>query len=459
MYARWTADDFAIKYVLDGGTNHADNPSGYTYGVGVPNFEVATKPGHTFKGWYDTATGGAEVTNISTTATGDKTLYARWTADDFAIKYVLDGGSNHANNPNSYTYGVGVPNFESATKPNHTFLGWYDAATGGAEVTNISTTATGDKTLYARWTADDFAIKYVLDGGTNHADNPSGYTYGVGVPSFEPATKDGHIFLGWFDATTGGKEITAISETAIGAQTLYAHFKEDFTHLEVKPIVRKIAKNTTYTWQHTEHEPMLYNEDNQVVDSEIWAIVSGQVYSMTDFAELPEGVHEVTFTTVNPLLKGLTFNRVRASEKEVTARTTATIIAEDAPDPKKEPAPITVRYVDQNGKELRVETVYTGKIGDTIESLAPTITGYKLISPNSKINAVITDQIQIFTFVYKPITTGQVGGLTLPTTNTPLPKTGEIQETVYLLIGLLLIALASSLSWFKHSKIVIKEND
>ena len=449
LYARWTPNEYDIIYHLDGGDNDSANPAKYTYDVGVASFEDATKDGYHFLGWYDAVKGGNRITNISSTATGTKDLYAHW---DYTITYELDGGTNGAN-PTHYEFGTGVSSFNPASKDGHDFQGWYDADTGGNKVTNIPATAKEDKTLYARFTPSEYTIAYELDGGTNSTANPDSYIYGVGVPSFEDATKDGYIFLGWFDAESGGNAITDISDTTMGNQTLYAHFKYDYARLEAKPIVRTVVKNTTYTWHHPEHEPVLYDEDNNIVpDADIWAIVDGVAYKATDAAELPEGVHDVTFTNVNPMTRFTPFNRLvtRATVREVTTHTTATIIAKDL-----EPAPITVRYVDQSGKELKTATVYTGKIGDAITSNAPTIAGYELISLSDKITATITDQAQTFTFVYKPVTQTPA----LPPTGHQLPKTGESQSAFSLILGFILVAFVSVLTWFKLGKRNTRHSD
>ena len=449
LYARWTPNEYDIIYHLDGGDNDSANPAKYTYDVGVASFEDATKDGYHFLGWYDAVKGGNRITNISSTATGTKDLYAHW---DYTITYELDGGTNGAN-PTHYEFGTGVSSFNPASKDGHDFQGWYDADTGGNKVTNIPATAKEDKTFYARFTPSEYTIAYELDGETNSTANPDSYTYGVGVPSFEDATKDGYIFLGWFDAESGGNAITDISDTTMGNQTLYAHFKYDYARLEAKPIVRTVVKNTTYTWHHPEHEPVLYDEDNNIVpDADIWAIVDGVAYKATDAAELPEGVHDVTFTNVNPMTRFTPFNRLvtRATVREVTTHTTATIIAKDL-----EPAPITVRYVDQSGKELKTATVYTGKIGDAITSNAPTIAGYELISLSDKISATITDQAQTFTFVYKPVTQTPA----LPPTGHQLPKTGESQSAFSLILGFILVAFVSVLTWFKLGKRNTRHSD
>lgn len=66
-----------ITYVLDGGTNAADNPASYKEGD-VITLKEATKAGYTFGGWYSDAAYTKKVTVIDKNMTGDITLYAKW---------------------------------------------------------------------------------------------------------------------------------------------------------------------------------------------------------------------------------------------------------------------------------------------------------------------------------------------------------------------------------------------
>ncbi|HCT29336.1 MAG TPA: hypothetical protein DIW31_01045, partial [Bacteroidales bacterium] len=79
LYARWTANTYAITYTLNGGTNSPSNTATYTYGVGL-TLSDPSRTGYTFGGWYLEPTFVNAISTISATATGDRTLYARWTA-------------------------------------------------------------------------------------------------------------------------------------------------------------------------------------------------------------------------------------------------------------------------------------------------------------------------------------------------------------------------------------------
>lgn len=138
---------FNIAYVLNGGTNHPANPLSYSYGQGISRFEVPQREGYTFTGWTDGD--GNSITNIPTDAQGDKTLHANWKANTYKINYVLNGGENSQQNPDSYIYGRGVSHFEQATKQGYTFTGWTDQK--GKKIEGISAQEQGDKILYASW--------------------------------------------------------------------------------------------------------------------------------------------------------------------------------------------------------------------------------------------------------------------------------------------------------------------
>ena len=224
LYAKFTPNTYAIKYELDGGKNAVENPSGYTYGIGVEKLGEAEKEGHTFDGWYSDADFTKQVTSISSETKEDITLYAKFTPNIYAIKYELDGGINVEVNPEYYTYGTGVEVLGEAVKAGYTFEGWYSDENFENKVTLISGTETGDIILYAKFTPNTYAIKYELDGGTNAVENPSGYTYGIGVETLGEAEKEGYTFDGWYSDADFMKQVTSISSEKKEDITLYAKF-------------------------------------------------------------------------------------------------------------------------------------------------------------------------------------------------------------------------------------------
>lgn len=117
--------------------------------------------GYTFKGWNTKADGTGVTWTLGTNTMSNTavTLYAQWDANQYTITYDLDGGSITTTNPATYTFGVGIQQFNIPTKAGYTFAGWMNTTTGDQNITSISTTQTGNLTLKATWTDSNLIIE------------------------------------------------------------------------------------------------------------------------------------------------------------------------------------------------------------------------------------------------------------------------------------------------------------
>jgi len=90
----------------------------------------------------------------------DFTLYAKWQPIEYDIIYDLNEGTNHSDNPQTYTINSDI-NLFSPFKEGHTFVGWYESDDySGESVKSIVTGSTGDITLYAKWHVNQYTITY-----------------------------------------------------------------------------------------------------------------------------------------------------------------------------------------------------------------------------------------------------------------------------------------------------------
>ena len=122
----------------------------------LPTKADITRDGYTFEGWYtDSGFSGSPVTEISITDTGDKTFWAKWTANTYTVKLETNGGKIAAGKDvTAYTCGTGaaLPGGGDITREGYTFEGWYeDSSFSGSPVTEITSADTGNKTFYAKW--------------------------------------------------------------------------------------------------------------------------------------------------------------------------------------------------------------------------------------------------------------------------------------------------------------------
>ena len=252
LYAKWTPTIYSITYNLDGGTNDGSNPATYTIETATITLEEATRTGYTFSGWFDNAEfSGTAITEITLGSTGNTSLWAKWTPIEYDITYELDGGTNNASNPATYTIETATITFEVPTKDGYTFVGWFtNAEFSGTAVTEITLGSTEDRTLYAKWTPTIYSITYNLDGGTNDGSNPATYTIETATITLEEATRTGYTFSGWFDnAEFSGTAITEITLGSTGNTSLWAKWtpiEYDITY-ELDGGTNNASNPATYT--------------------------------------------------------------------------------------------------------------------------------------------------------------------------------------------------------------------
>ena len=164
------------------------------------------------------------------TAVGDSleiTLFAQWVANTYTVTFDGNGGTVPATSASKdvvfkEAYGA----LPTANRNGYSITGWNTAANGsGTTVTAESLYEIADNsTLYAQWSLDTYSITYVIgDGATNSPGNPTSYNVTQSL-EFEPATKEGKAFVGWFKDpgyTTG--EVTSLAAgSSVGDLTLYA---------------------------------------------------------------------------------------------------------------------------------------------------------------------------------------------------------------------------------------------
>lgn len=157
LYAKWTEAPKKITYVLNGGTAENDlNPFTYVAADGSVRLKAPTRAGYDFQGWYreNTYENGVEYLN-SGSVTEDLTLFAKWELHTYQITYVLNGGTNAAGNPETYTVESAAILLQDAVRTDSTFEGWYSDPKYQQKVTQINPTDMCDFTLYAKWQGED----------------------------------------------------------------------------------------------------------------------------------------------------------------------------------------------------------------------------------------------------------------------------------------------------------------
>ena len=193
-------------------------------------------PGYRFDGWY-TAPNGGNKYDFNTPLTGNVTVYAKWTANGYTVKYDA-GGGNGTMSDQKFTFDVPQnlsPN--TFTRDGYTFTDWKRADTGdsytdGQQVSNLTSTPNGVVTLVAQWTPNQAAINYNANPPTGRTPGGQGTASWTGHTGDTPTisqngwTVDGYTFTGWATSPdgSGARYAPGARWTANGTLTLYAQW-------------------------------------------------------------------------------------------------------------------------------------------------------------------------------------------------------------------------------------------
>lgn len=192
LHPEWIIIEYTITYNnLNDGENPAENPTKYT--VESPTIQFAKPYGRV--GYY----GSWNITEIPSGSVGPVTVIASWTAVDYDIKYenLLDG-----ENPNEQIKKYTIEDTINLAPPfgRKHYVGSWDIMT-------IPKGSTGDITITAVWTLQQYKITYAgVSGLTNF--NPKTVTWEDEI-ELEYVSRSGYSFLGW---KFNGRYVTELSD-------------------------------------------------------------------------------------------------------------------------------------------------------------------------------------------------------------------------------------------------------
>ena len=222
--AEFAPIEYEIEYNLNGGANNAENPLKYTIEESVALL-APTRDFYTFDGWYESDNfEGNAITEIAEGSYGKKTFYANWRPITYDINYVLNGGTNDVENPNTYNTEISVE-LKSPTKAGYTFAGWFADKDFSVETTGISLGEGNAKTFYAKWNANENTIVFNANGGSGSMPNMAVATDSTVKLTTNAFTRNGYTFKGWATSANGGVVYADEASYTMGTEesyTLYA---------------------------------------------------------------------------------------------------------------------------------------------------------------------------------------------------------------------------------------------
>lgn len=241
VYAKWTPIVYTAHFYIDGGNNSLDNVNdGETYKFTVESETLTllnpAKAFFDFIGWFTDENFTTSITEISKGTHGDLNIYAKWSPTAYSINYVLNGGEN-VNNPYSYVRSDTDVILNAPVRAHYEFLGWFDSA--NERIDRIASGVFGDVTLYAKWSASEYAISYFLFGGMQNVANPSTYTVEDDDIILAHPVKTYYDFNGWYSDADFKNKVDKIKTENGGKIELYAKWtatecKIEFVNADVE---------------------------------------------------------------------------------------------------------------------------------------------------------------------------------------------------------------------------------
>ena len=195
-------------------TKFIDNDKNSKFAELVPE---PTKENYTFAGWYN----GDEKFDFTTVPTGDVTLTAKWTANDYYVSFVTEHGDPPTSQNVKYNGTATDPG--TLTEEGYTFDGWY-ADDNYSKKFDFTKPITSNTTVYAKWTAKDYEVSFI----TEHGKTPTSQNVKYNGTATNPGelTAEGYTFIGWYTDDTYDTEFK-FSTPITGDTKVYAKWEKN----------------------------------------------------------------------------------------------------------------------------------------------------------------------------------------------------------------------------------------
>lgn len=232
LFAKWNVIAYAVTFNSNGGSEVGAQTIESGKIVSEPT--APAKSGYTFAGWYKETSLATAWNFASDTITANTILYAKWNAI-MVSSIKLDEESLTIGTDTKVVLKATVAPTDAA---NSSVL-WSSSNSDVASVdqsgvvnankmgtvTITATSADGSNIAASCNITVGYKITYVLNGGTNHEDNPTGFAAKTTVKLLDPV-KSGYTFKGWYTDKNFKKKITKITKGTKKNVTVYAKWEK-----------------------------------------------------------------------------------------------------------------------------------------------------------------------------------------------------------------------------------------
>ena len=214
LYARWSANIYAVQLDQQGGTGGTEEIS-VTYDLPLPSASQPERPGYIFNGYfsgpdgqetqyYNDSMASVQIWDIDSPVT----LYASWTIIGYLVTLDQAGGAGGTESVTA-NYQTPMPAAEGPVHTGYTFHGYYsEEAGGGTQYYDSDMDGTrnwdilSDTTLHAWWTVNEYSVTLDQQGGTGGTVNITA-VFDADMPEALSPARPGYIFTGYYTEPGG----------------------------------------------------------------------------------------------------------------------------------------------------------------------------------------------------------------------------------------------------------------
>ena len=392
------------------------------FATSLGSFPTVSRPGYTFKGWYDENDNLISLTkpvveNISGTA--------KWEVNKYTV--TLDFTGANIVNVEGWTLVNGVytkvmeydteyGSLPELSKTGYTFLGWYTTNGIKIEEDTILTTP-DDHKLIAQWSANKYIVTFKYNDNVT-LDTTKEITYDSSYGDLPAPNRIGYTFLGWY---SGEEQITKSTIVKVtNNQTLTAKWGVNkyivtFVYNDGTPNeVKEIDYDTTYGnlptlnkngytflgWYYNdikiENNTLLLVAENHTVEAKFNVNKYTVTFKYND-GKTTDTTKDVTYDSTYGILPtisrvGYTFKGWYNGNTQISSTTKVSTASDHNIEAKWEVNKYTVTFVYDNGS---ANTTKTFAYDSLYELPEPTKTGYIFQGWFTSDNQSITSETKV----------------------------------------------------------------
>lgn len=203
-YAIWSPNTYNVVWKYNNGSNESFDTTQVVFGENiVAPISNPTRDYHMFMGWSAISNAENATEDLGKLETEGATFYAIWQLRKFTLAWDANGGQlNGDYTQGEVEYGTEII-APTATMENYIFGGWGTSIKPDL-IVNITTMPDSSITFVANWVANQYAVEWRLNDGTENNYISVNVDFGneITAPTVDPL-REHYQFVGWSDEENG----------------------------------------------------------------------------------------------------------------------------------------------------------------------------------------------------------------------------------------------------------------